>query len=47
MLMNGQAGRLRSAVRLKEAGVPDDPGSGLSRSAVSRRHRSTGRGEVP
>ncbi len=47
MLMDGQAGRLRSAVRLKEAAAPDDHGSGRSRSAVSRRHRGTGRGEAP
>ncbi len=47
MPMNGQAGRLRGAVRLPEAGVPDDPGSGLSRSTVSRRHRGTGRREAP
>ena len=47
MLVNGQARRLRSAVRLKEAAAPDDHGSGRSRSAVSRRHRGTGRGEAP
>ncbi len=39
MLMNGQAGTFRGGVRLKEAGAADDPGSGRSRSAVSRRHR--------
>ncbi len=47
MLMNGQARKLRSAIHPKEAAVPDDHGSGLSRPAVSRRHRSTGRGEAP
>ncbi len=37
MLMNGQAGKFRGAVRLPEAGVADDHGSGLPRSAVWRR----------
>ena len=39
MPMNGQAGTFRGGVRLKEASAADDPGSGRSRSAVSRRHR--------
>ncbi len=47
MLMNVSTRKFRGAVRLPEAGVPDDPGSGLSRSAVSRRHRSFDRGAVP
>ena len=40
MLMNVSTRKFRGAVRLPEAGVPDDPGSGLSRSAVSRRFKA-------
>jgi transposase-like protein len=40
MLMNVATRKFGRAVRLPEAGVPSDPGSGLSRSAVSRRFKA-------
>lgn len=40
MLMNVATRKVGRAVRLPEAGVPSEPGSGLSKSAVSRRFKA-------
>ena len=40
MLMNVATRKMGRAVRLPEAGVPSEPGSGLSKSAVSRRFKA-------
>jgi transposase-like protein len=39
-LMNVATRKVERAVRLPEAGVPAEPGSGLSKSAVSRRFKA-------
>lgn len=40
MLMNVATRKFGRAVRLPEAGLPSEPGSGLSRSVVSRRYKA-------
>ena len=40
MLMNVATRKVERAMRLPEAGVPSEPGAGLSKSAVSRRFKA-------
>ncbi|MBW7057010.1 transposase [Paracoccus bogoriensis] len=46
MLMNVATRKVGRAVRLPEAGVPSEPGSGLSKSAVSRRFKALTRARL-